>query len=221
MSRCIKLSCALTLWLASSASAAHVRGHYMEARTCQVYTGPCFANSEVGLTGKSAVMAWSITDGRHGEVDVTGLNVVAVVRGEHTLGFEGLDDAGQAESMIVVDDRATPRQRDALIDFAKRRLGPVGRDVACVRDAPISMDFDIFELRGQLQAGKCVRLVTRKARPDDCICSNEAAYYPPLARVENFVPGVTIEGDVSARQLGCRWSIPDSRTAYMGTFAYE
>lgn len=221
MSVSIKLACVLTLALAGSVSGAHIRGHYMEARTCQVYTGPCFANGEVGLTGKNAVMAWNIAEGSYDGVDLSGMNVVMVVRATDTLGFAGLDDARSVKSLIVVDETATPQQREALIGFAKEQAGKAGREVVSVRNAPIAMDLDIVDLTGRLQAGNCVQLVTRKARPGDCICSNESAYYPPLARVENFVPGVTIEGDVSARKLGSHWSIPDSRTAYMGTFACE
>ena len=40
--------------------AAPPSGNYIEARTCQIYTGPCFANGEVGLTGKDAIMTWQI-----------------------------------------------------------------------------------------------------------------------------------------------------------------
>ena len=63
----------------SLSSASEVGGVYMETRTCAVYTGPCFANAEMGLTGKDAIMAWSIESGAHDGVDVAGLNVVVVV----------------------------------------------------------------------------------------------------------------------------------------------
>ena len=86
--------------------------------------------------------------------------------------------------------------------------------------APIEMSLDKLELNGKLQAGETVKLETRKARPSDCICSNESAYYPPLAKVTNFAPGVALEGEFKGRGLGTRWSIPDSRSAYMATFDY-
>jgi hypothetical protein len=192
----------------------------MEARTCQVYTGPCFAAGEVGLTGKDAVMAWSITEGTHNGVDLAGLNVIVVVQASDTLGFEGLNNARSLEAMIVVDDTAKGSRREALIDFAKVQAGKAGKEVKHVQSAPIEMRLDVSELTGELRAGNCVELITRQARPGDCICSNESAYYPPLAKVEHFAPGVTISGNISARGLGTRWSIPDSRTAFMATFAY-
>ena len=45
--------------------------------------------------------------------------------------------------------------------------------------------------------------------------------YTLVTRLEQFVPGVTIEGSVTARRLGRRWSIPDTRSAYLATFRYE
>jgi hypothetical protein len=82
------------------------------------------------------------------------------------------------------------------------------------------MSLDKDELRGSLEAGKTLKLTTRKARPDDCICSNESAYYPPLVKLKTFVPGVTIEGYYKGRGLGSRWSTPGDRSSYMATFVY-
>ena len=201
-------------------SASEISGTYIEARTCQVYTGPCFANGEVGIAGKHAVMSWSIAKGKHADVDLAGLKVAVIVRSSDTLGFAGLEDARQLKSLIIVDQKATPRQRRALVDFVKSHASKAGRNVSSVRTASIDMELDTVELKGNLRVGDLVQIKARKARPGDCICSNESAYYPPLAQLEACAPGVTIEGEVSARGLGARWSIPDSRTAYLGTFAY-
>lgn len=208
------------MFASGTASAAEVFGHYMEARTCQVYTGPCFANGEVGLAGHDAVMAWSVGEGRFDDVDISGLKVVMVVRASETLGFRGLDNAKEVKSLLVVDNRADQRQRQALIDFAKENTGKAGKNIARVEFAPIAMELDEYELNGKLSVDKCVKLETRRARKGDCICSNESAYYPPLAKVENFAPGVTLNGEFTGRGLGTRWSIPDTRSAYMATFAY-
>ncbi|MCO6457449.1 MAG: DUF1326 domain-containing protein [Pirellulaceae bacterium] len=201
-------------------SAAEIRGTYLETRTCQVYTGPCFANAEVGLAGKEAIMAWQIQQGERNGIDLSGLNVVVVVRSSHTLAFRGLADAQELKSVVLLDERATADQRDALLGFVREHAGPAGREVVGVSVVPIQMSLDTAELQGNLSAGKVVKLSTRKARPSDCICSNESAYYPPLARVENFAPGVTLEGSFTGRGLGTRWSTPDARSAYMATFAY-
>ncbi len=204
----------------STSLADGIRGTYLETRTCQVYTGPCFANGEIGLAGKDAIMAWNIERGEHAGIDLAGMSVVVVVRSSDTLAFRGLQDARQLKSVVLIDERATQSQQAALLQFAREHAGPAGRHVVDVSVLPIRMSLDEIELRGNLEVGKVVKLTTRRARLGDCICSNESAYYPPLAQVDNFAPGVTLEGRFSGRGFGTRWSTPDSRSAYMGTFTY-
>jgi hypothetical protein len=205
---------------AVSIEAAELRGNYLEARTCQVYTGPCFANGEAGLTGKSAMMAWSIEEGAFAGVDLAGLKIVVVVQATDTLGFGGLEDPRELRSVVLVDERASREQREALLKFAQAYAGRAGDAVVRVDAVKIDLLLDTAGLRGELSAGKVARLVTRAARPGDCICSNETAYYPPLAAVDYFAAGVAEEAYFAGRGLADRWSIPGSRSAYMAQFAY-
>jgi hypothetical protein len=202
-------------------SAGEISGSYLETRTCQVYTGPCFANAETALAGREAMMAWKIDEGKRGNVDLAGLSVVVVVRGDDTLGHQGLNDPKELRSAIIVDERANDLQRAALVEFAKDHAGRAGKDVVRVDAAPITMALDTAELRGTLKAGELVKLTTRKAKPTDCICTNEVAFYPPLVKVDRFAAGVSIEAEYNGKGLGTRWSTPDSRSAYMGEFVYE
>ncbi|MFM7072968.1 MAG: DUF1326 domain-containing protein, partial [Planctomycetota bacterium] len=199
---------------AKAATRGEVRGYYVESRSCQVYTGPCFANAEMALTGKDAVMAWGIADGRFEGVDVSGLNVVMVVRASETLGFGGLDAPESIKSLVIVDDRANPAQRDALVAFAKKQTGKAGRSVVRVETQPIEVSVDPGTLVGKVKAGTWVNVLTRKARPNDCICTNEVAYYPPLTSLKYFAAGVCTESEFRGRGLGNRWSLPNSRSAY-------
>jgi hypothetical protein len=203
------------------ASAGEISGSYLETRTCQVYTGPCFANAETALAGREAVMAWKIDEGRRGEVDLAGLSVVMVVRGDDTLASQGLNDPKTLRSAIIVDERATDAQRAALVEFVKDHTGRAGKEIVRVDAAPINMSLDTADLRGNLQAGEIVKLTTRKAKASDCICTNEIAYYPPLAQLDRFAAGVSIEAEYKGNGLGTRWSTPGSRSAYMGEFVYE
>ena len=219
--RLVSAVCAVVVVLVGSiAQSKEISGTYLETRTCQVYTGPCFANAEVGLAGRDAIMAWNIEKGQHANVDLAGLSVVVVLNASDTLGFNGINDAKRVKSVILVDEKATDKQRDALVQFARKHSGKAGKSVVRIDAAPIAMSLDTFDLKGNLKAGKNVTLQTRKARPSDCICSNESAYYPPLAKVDNFAPGVTIEGEFKGRGLGSRWSTPGDRSAYMATFTY-
>lgn len=208
------------LFLIGDLARGEISGQYIESRTCQVYTGPCFANAEVGLAGKEAIMAWNIQQGSHNGIDLSGLKVVLALQSTKTLGFTGIDGAGEVKSVILVDETAKGPRRDALIDFAKTHSGNAGKAVLRIDDAPITMSLDEFELKGKLSAGKSVTLETRRAGLGDCICSNESAYYPPLAELVNFAPGVTTVGEFKGRGLGTRWSTPGDRSAYVARFAY-
>lgn len=217
----VQLAAILGLLVAvGQAGAAEIAGHYLETRTCQVYTGPCFANSEMGLAGKDAVMAWSIREGQHNGVNLAGLKVVMALNCSTTLGHGGINDAKNLKSVIYVDDKANTEQYAALVDFVKTHAGKAGQAVVRIVSAPIEMALNETDLQGSVRAGKDVKVVTRKARQSDCICSNEVAFYPPLAKVENFASGVTSIGEFNGRGLGSRWSTPDNRGAYMATFAY-
>src|SRR5258708_4948892 len=53
---------ALVLFGSGIASAAGLRGDYVEARTADVFTGPCFSNAEIFIYGNQAVLAWKVTE---------------------------------------------------------------------------------------------------------------------------------------------------------------
>ena len=72
------LAIALLASMTSWGLAAPVTGYYMETRTCQVYTGPCFANAEVGIAGREAIMAWQIKSGELDGQNLAGLKAVVV-----------------------------------------------------------------------------------------------------------------------------------------------
>jgi hypothetical protein len=218
-----KLACFLAAicFTLPAAAADSVSGTYLESRTCQVYTGPCFANAETALAGREAMMAWNIESGKKDNVDLAGLSVVMVVRGNDTLAYQGVEDPQELKSAIIVDEKATIEQREALVSFVKEHTGRAGREVVRIDTAPIAMSLDSVELKGELKAGDTVKLTTRKAKPGDCICSNEVAFYPPLAKVNRFAPGVAVEAEYRGKGLGATWSTPESRSVYMGEFTYN
>lgn len=207
--------------LTASASAADsVTGDYLETRTCDVYTGPCFANAQVGLTGKEAILAWSVDSGSYRGIDLTGLKVVAAIKATDTLGFGGglVIRPDPIKSVLVVDERATPEQREALIEFAKERGGRVLGQVARVESSAIEMSVDHAGMVGKLAAGKLVQVETRKLGASDCVCTNEEIFYPPLTKVSNSAPAFTVTGSYAGRGLGTKWESPLTRSAFLATF---
>src|SRR5205823_4091099 len=105
---------------AANKVAIQAHGIYVEARTTDVWTGPCFANADFNIGGKQGVMAWRIEKGQAGDVNLDGLSVVAVVVAGNTL---GLDQRSPAKAIIIVDKNADSVQREALVRFAQQQGG--------------------------------------------------------------------------------------------------
>jgi hypothetical protein len=198
-----------------------ISGHYAEFRTADVYTGPCFANGEVNLTGHEAVLAWQIEKGAWNGVPLDGLSVVAVVRASATLG-DPFSDPLPARTAFLVDARATEAQRLALIHFAQAQTGGLLNDVVAVDAVPIQFAMDVGGHHGYLtlEAGELVRLSTRALNSTDHLCTNEEVYYPPLAaNLHHAMPVVAMQGAYRGNHLGVTWQESGRRGAFVASFA--
>ncbi|MEK6238803.1 MAG: DUF1326 domain-containing protein [Planctomycetales bacterium] len=214
--------CTAALLMTAVAASGEIRGEYMEARTCDVYTGPCFANAEIGLCGQEAILAWSISEGEFNGVDLTGLKVVMAVKASDTLGFGGglTCKPEPIRSIVMVDSKANESQKKALVAFVKKRAGRVAGTVVRVDACPIEWSIDYNENDGKLKVGDVVDLETRKLMDCDCICTNEVIFYPPLADVTDYAAAYALQSRFGGKGLGTRWSLPDSRSAFVATFKY-
>jgi hypothetical protein len=198
------------------ASAAGLTGQYVECRDCDVYTGPCFANAEMNLTGKNAVLGWKIQKGSLDGVKLDGLSVVAVVVASDTL---GLKQTGSSRALLLVDEKADTEQRAALVRFARKQGGDLLKN-SDVRAANVDVGL------GSCKDGGCARLngggATMETRcidaKHDKKCGNESAFYPPLVQNVNVTPAVATEVGFSGKGLNQTWREHDRRGAYVGTF---
>ena len=195
-----------------------IRGDYLEIRTSDVYTGACFANAEVNLTGREAVIAWKVREGSWQGVNLTGLTVVAVVKAKSTLG-DPYANPYPARSVIIVDAKATPQQEKALVDFARSAGGELLAHVVKVRKATIETDFSGEEGYASVKAGEIVDLKTRALNEKDHLCGNEIVYYPPLTEVSNAIPAYTLAHAFRGDGLNSTWSCPLKRSAFIAEFA--
>ena len=202
------------------AQANHVSGNYMEFRNADVYTGPCFANSQVGLTGQNAVLGWQITNGEWNGVSLSGLNVVAVVRASATLG-DPYGDPLPAKAVFFVDSRANTAQQAALISFAQSQSAGLLNDIVAVNPAPISFSADSSRMGFEtLAVGSVVKLSTRAITMNDEICHNEETYYAPLsAHLTHAMPVVAEDSSYRGNSLGVTWTDSGSRSSFIGKFA--
>ena len=198
--------------------APEIRGKYVEARTCDVFAGSCFANADTGLTGKTAVLAWKVESGVVDGVRIDGLGVAAVVVARETL---GLKQAAPGRALLYVDDRATSGQRDALVAFAKSQAKQIIGDVVGVR--AVKFDLTICNCDGEgcakFKAGD-VTIATRCIDAEhDRACANETTLYVPLARGVSAKAAMATEHSYTGKDLNETWNDKGRRGAFVGTFA--
>ena len=195
----------------------NIQGNYVEARTADVYTGPCFANSEMNLTGELAVFGWQVGHGAFNGVALDGLSVVAAVRASGTL---GAGHSYPVRSVVMVDERATLAQRAALVAFARRMSSDLLDDIRQITPAPIHflVHGSIHETRVELAAGTLALVRTRAMVDSDHVCHNEEAFYEPLTTTEHAMPAFALDNDYQGTGLDARWKSPDKRSAFVGTF---
>jgi hypothetical protein len=213
----------LALALVLSAPAmAQISGQYLEVRTADVYTGPCYANSEVNITGHEAVLAWRIEKGSWQNVALDGLSVVAVVRASSTLG-DPYSNPLPARSLLIVDERASEAQRAALVSLARAQSGSLLNGIEAVEAAPVRLVVNQGGRHGFaiLEAGNLARVSTRAITSRDSLCHNEEVYYPPLAaNLDHAMPAVATESTYRGNHLGVNWSESGRRSAFVGAFSF-
>ena len=213
----------LALALASAAIANDradaLSGDYLEVRTCDVYTGPCFANAEVGLDGMEGMLVWSVREGSWKGVQLDGLSVIAVLRVNGTLGDISVEPRRGA-AMIIVDQRADERQRQALESLARTRAAKLIREVASVRVAEIDAQIGGCTETGcaSVKAGNLVAIKTRCLCEQDHLCGNEEVYYPPLTKTLKPVAAYTEIAALRAKDLGVTFESTNIRSAFLGSF---
>ncbi len=205
--------------LAGTPAGAVIEGTYLEVRSCDVFTAACYANSEVGLTGEEAILAWDVKKGTHRGVDLQGLKVVAVIRASGTLGDPSAT-IYPARSILFVDSKADAAQSAALVEFAKDSAGQLIADVIRIEKLDITMSFD--EKRAgfaTLHAGDAVAIETRALLHSDMHCGNDEAYYAPLTDVDNTVVAFTERDMFRKHGLGVTWDESGRRSAWLATFS--
>lgn len=205
---------------AASPTRAAVKGDYVEVRSADVYTGPCFANSEVGLLGNEAILAWRVKEGNWKGISLRGLSIVAVVKARATLG-DPFHNPYPAQAVLILDERASSQQKQALKEFAKSMAGGLLQNVVRVETAPINLEVGEGSRHGsvELVAGRLARIKTRSLCQGDHLCGNEEVYYPPLTKLAHAMPAFTLDESFTGQGLDVVWNHVDKRSAFIGTFA--
>ena len=224
----------LLLLTSCGAQAAGIQGHYIEARTADVFTGPCISNSEVFTTGNQAVVAWKVNQGAWNGTDLSGLCVAAAIRGTTTFSE---DDPAKASAVVIVDQKATPQQREALVALARELGGARLRNVVAVRTATMTLKIEAEHAsaadaiaerpahgmphapRASFWAAGLAHIITRPLDENDHFCGNEVIAYPPLSLGIRALPAYTLGHEFKGEGLDTRWNDPNCRSSFVGRFS--
>ncbi len=209
------------LALSATGRAQQISGDYIETRSADVYTGFCVANGEVNLVGDQAILGWRVDRGDWNGVCLDGLGIVAAVKANATLG-DRYTDPYPAKAVLIVDQKATPEQREALIGFAKEMGGKLLSHVVRVEVAPIQLE--VSHANGhhgnvKLHAGSIAAIETRTIGKHDHLCGNEETFYAPLTATTHAMPAVAELDEYTGKDLGVSWRSSGKRSAFVGTFA--
>lgn len=194
-----------------------ILGAYVEARTCDVWTGPCFANGEMNLRGDNAVLAWSVSKGSWDGVELKNLVIVAVLDAEGTL---TTDTEGKTRTVLYLDDRATEEQGKALISMAAALAPRYLKNVIKIEKQTIN--FRSSDEAVELAVGEKgeVKIKTSPLSSHcDSICGNESSFYPALSKLTHIHCAKTVDNYYSGKALGMQWSDPNRRSAMIGAFS--
>ena len=224
------------LLLLGPPKAPTIQGDYIESRTADVYTGPCFSNGEVFISGDKAVLAWKVTKGSWGGVDLSGLCVAAAVRGTTTFSE---DDPSQARSVVIVDKSADKAQRAALVAMATHLAGDRLSKVVAVKVSLIDITVEAHEAdddadkpaakkvhqaphapRASFWAPGIASILTRPMDDGDHTCGNEVVAYAPLSAGVEALPAYTMKHQFRGEGLETRWDDRNCRGSFVGHFAY-
>jgi hypothetical protein len=199
----------------TTAQAVHtLSGEYVEARTCNVYTGACHANGEMVTAGREALLAWQIKQGTVEGVKLDGLNAVAVVVSADNLGQDRTD----RRTVLYVDSRATGPQSKALVGALTRQYGKALGEVVAVKTSPIAFSHSGLEYTVRVPDTAYLR-TTRYAR-DCCIMPHSIWYAPFISLKSSMVAKTALSEYKGDPQLSMSWRRADENSSFVGEFAF-
>ena len=200
-----------------AAGKGSLTGEYIEARTAEVFTGGCIMNSEAETVGKQAVLAWKVDHGSFNGIVVDGLSIVAAVSGDRNLGMQEMGgQKATVRSALYVDQRANPAQQLALVAMANELSNGLVGTIVQVTPTPISFADHGSEIN--VSAGQ-VALDVNKHVTHDPTCG-AMQWFHPFASMNESAIGVASQHLFTGAALGTKWSDPNKKSAFFGTFAY-
>ncbi len=204
------LACAVVL---RGQGEAVIVGDYLEDRSNHVHGCYCEWSGESITGGREAVLAWRIRSGAYAGVDLAGVGIIAVVRGDSTLSI----GTAPRQSVLMISEGATPMQRRAAEALIRERYAGFLGTVLAVRAAP--MEFDVEAASAWVRVPGLLALEMRKAQlPEDAL-PGATKWFDPFVTLTDYELGTTTNVRYSGREFGLMWSrTMPATTGYYGQF---
>ena len=137
-------------------------------------------------------------------------------------------------AVLIVDEKADSRQREALVAMARSLGGERLKNVTAVKSARIAMKVEDHAKdakaahakhgmpqapRASFWAAGLAQIVTRPLDERDHACGNEDVAYPPLSKGVNALPAYTLGHLFKGEGLNENWNDPNCRSSFVGHFA--
>jgi hypothetical protein len=181
-----------------------LEGTLIEACSCNVNC-PCWIGEDPDLGECFSVVAYGLERGRIRELDVSGLHVVLICH------IPGNVLAGNWEVVALIDERATPQQRDAILSaFTGKLGGPLGDlwealvgEVKGVEFVPIS--HEVVEGSGRLRIPGVVEAEMQPYRgPDGSVTTLQNSVFSTVPGSPAWIAKASINR-VDLTRYGLSW----------------
>ena len=148
-------------------------------------------------------------------VSLDGLAIVAALSGDRNLGMTEMGGAKPTvRSAMYVDERANAAQRLALVAMANELSSGLVGTVVQVTSAPIQFMDHGGEI--EVSAGQ-VALDVSKHLVHDPTCG-AMQWFHPFSSLNDAAIGMTATHTFTGSSLGTKWSDPNKRSAFFGSF---
>jgi hypothetical protein len=145
---------------------------------------------------------------------------MAVIHADGTLGNLRYEPRS-GNAVLIVDQKASAKQQEALKDFAQTMAGKLITSVASVQTAPIEAKLGTCSKAGcaSVKAGNLVEISTSCLGGKHDVCGNEETFYPPLSNVNGAYPVFTDLATFTGAGLDVTWQISGTRSAFLASFS--
>jgi hypothetical protein len=196
-----------------------LEGQLLEVCECKVLC-PCWIGEDPDFGTCDSINAYHVERGRVNGVDVSGRTIAMLIH------IPGNVLKGNWRLAMLVDDRTTPEQQEALVNaFAGKLGGPLADlaqlvgEVVAVQRAPIS--FDVKEGKGTLLVGDLVEATMEPYRgPTGVVTTLNESIFTTIPGAPAWVSKAS-----TYRRQGAPFGLKDvalqGHNAIQGTFRFE